>query len=194
MSILINKKQNKSFKEDKKGFTLIELLVSIAIFSIVVVIILGAVISIVDSNRKARSLMTVMNNLNFTVDSITRSFKTGDIDNPISGISNGYVESSNSKCLTTTEIDYDNTSQAVNVIPRYVRYCITNTGEITKNGIALTSPDIEIDFENSDFKLDSQYGPQPFLTILLEGEVRITDEIFSSFAIQTSVSQRKLVP
>ena len=45
---------------NKKGFTLIELMVSITIFSIVMLISVGALLSIIDANRKDQSLKSVM--------------------------------------------------------------------------------------------------------------------------------------
>jgi prepilin-type N-terminal cleavage/methylation domain-containing protein len=61
----------------KKGFTLIELLVSVAIFTIVMVVALGALLSVSESDRKAQTLKTVTNNLNFALDSMSRAIRTG---------------------------------------------------------------------------------------------------------------------
>lgn len=172
-----------------KGFTLIELLVSIALFSIVVVVVLGSIMTIIDSNKKARTLMTVMNNLNFSVDSITRSFKTGR---------NPYGIESGSNSFRTDEIDYDNYTSSSDFSTRQVEYFITTDsdgiGMITKNGERITSPDIDIDVNNSSFVVKHYNSPQPYLIILLSGEAKITDRIKSDFKIQTSVSQRKLEP
>lgn len=62
---------------NKKGFTLIELMVSITIFSIVMLISVGALLSIIDANRKAQSLKSVMNNLNFALESMSRNIRVG---------------------------------------------------------------------------------------------------------------------
>lgn len=173
MSIKINTKE-------KRGFTLIEMLVSIAIFALVLVVILGAIMSIVDANRKARTLMTVMNNLNFTVESMTRSFKTGQ-DSFVSG-----------DCFYTEEIDYGTTGDSYD--KRDVGYCIDD-GVITKSVdeapfSALTSPDIEI--TEGTFEIRDNDSIQPLLIINLQGEVVIASRIRSAFTIQTSVSQRRL--
>ena len=61
----------------KKGFTLIEILVSVAIFSFVVLIAVGSIISILDANRKAQSLSTIVNNLNIAFESMIRDMRTG---------------------------------------------------------------------------------------------------------------------
>ena len=61
----------------KRGFTLIELMVSVTIFVIVMVISLGSLLSISAAERKAEVLKTVMNNLNFGLESMSRAVRTG---------------------------------------------------------------------------------------------------------------------
>lgn len=180
--MLINKNKKEKFQQSK-GFTLIELLVSLALFSIVIVIILGAIISISDANKKARSLMTVMNNLNFAVDSMTRSFKTGS--NPNDDKISGYEE-----CFTTDEINYAELQDIENAPTRKVYYCWEQSdGAIYKivGGVAskLTSPDITI--EDATFHVSSG---QPLLFINLKGLAQVGPNIGSEFTIQTSVNQR----
>jgi prepilin-type N-terminal cleavage/methylation domain-containing protein len=61
----------------KKGFTLIEVLVAISIFAMVMLVATGAVFSIVEANRKTHSLKSVMTNLNFALESMTRDIRVG---------------------------------------------------------------------------------------------------------------------
>jgi prepilin-type N-terminal cleavage/methylation domain-containing protein len=60
-----------------KGFTLIEILVSVAIFAIVMVMALGALLAMSAADRKAESLKAALNNLNFALDSMSRDVRTG---------------------------------------------------------------------------------------------------------------------
>ncbi len=60
-----------------RGFTLIELMVSVAIFAVIMVISLGALLSISTADKKAENIASVMNNLNFAVESMTRNIRTG---------------------------------------------------------------------------------------------------------------------
>src|ERR1039458_2601710 len=55
------------------GFTLVEMMVSIAIFMVVAVVAVAALLKIVDANRKSQTLQDAVNNINFAMDSITRS-------------------------------------------------------------------------------------------------------------------------
>lgn len=189
MRLIKNKKQ--------KGFTLIEMMVSIALFTVVMTAALGSILTISDSNKKARSLMSVMTNLNFAVDSMVRSFKTGEIvpNSP-------FVTSvSGKECFHTNEIDYRDAGEGFEA--RKVEYCfVPGTGDmfgkITKeiidsgsSPVDLTPPDVDIQyvtFVGSDYNSQKQ----PMLTITVSGEVRVSPRITSDFSIQTSVSQRKL--
>ena len=54
------------------GFTLIEMIVSVAIFSLVVVVSTGAVFTIIRTNQKVQTIKTVMENLNFALESMNR--------------------------------------------------------------------------------------------------------------------------
>lgn len=61
----------------RRGFTIIEMMVAVALFAIVMIISVGALLSLVAANRKAQALQSVMNNLNVTIDSMVRSMREG---------------------------------------------------------------------------------------------------------------------
>lgn len=69
--------QNKINKKDFRGFTLVEVMVAVSIFTIVMVVALGAILAIVNANRKAQALHTVINNMNLAVETMTRDLRTG---------------------------------------------------------------------------------------------------------------------
>ena len=64
-------------KHTQAGFTLIEMLVSITLFAIVMVVCVGALLSLVGANKKAQALESVMNNLNISIDDMVRSVREG---------------------------------------------------------------------------------------------------------------------
>jgi prepilin-type N-terminal cleavage/methylation domain-containing protein len=66
-----------SSKKNQAGFTLIEMIVSLAIFSIIVTITIGALLVLIASNQKLRGEQSVMTNLAFAMDSMTREIRTG---------------------------------------------------------------------------------------------------------------------
>jgi prepilin-type N-terminal cleavage/methylation domain-containing protein len=67
----------KKINSKTKGFTLIEALVSLGLFSIVIVTASGVILSILNSNRKNQAISSVVNNLNYSVESMVRDIKTG---------------------------------------------------------------------------------------------------------------------
>ncbi|MDP3962578.1 MAG: type II secretion system protein [bacterium] len=60
-----------------RGFTLLEMIVSISIFTIVALVAVGSLLKVVDANKKAQSLKTSINNINFALDSISREMRVG---------------------------------------------------------------------------------------------------------------------
>src|SRR3989338_8582023 len=60
-----------------KGFSLIEIMVSLAIFSIVVLVATGALLSILNANKKTQALKAVVNNFNFALENMARNIRVG---------------------------------------------------------------------------------------------------------------------
>lgn len=70
------------------GFTLIEIIVSLAIFTIVAVVAVGAFLKVIDANKKSQSLKTATNNINFALESMTREMRVGSVYTCYTSISN----------------------------------------------------------------------------------------------------------
>jgi prepilin-type N-terminal cleavage/methylation domain-containing protein len=60
-----------------RGFTLVEMIVSVALFGIVMLVAVGALLSVVAANRQSQAIKTVINNLNFALESMSRNIRTG---------------------------------------------------------------------------------------------------------------------
>ena len=61
----------------KQGFTLVEMIVSLGVFSVVVTIAVGALLVLISSNEQLQKEQSVMTNLSFAIDSMTREIRTG---------------------------------------------------------------------------------------------------------------------
>ena len=68
---------SRRFASQSAGFTLVEMIVSLALFSVVVTITVGALLSLIGSNDQLRGQQAVMTNLAFALDSMTREIRTG---------------------------------------------------------------------------------------------------------------------
>lgn len=66
----------KSFRT-QLGFTLVEMIVALAVFSVVITIAVGALLSLIASNEQLQNEQSVMTNLSFALDSMAREIRTG---------------------------------------------------------------------------------------------------------------------
>jgi prepilin-type N-terminal cleavage/methylation domain-containing protein len=179
----------------KSGFTLIELLVSVAIFSVVLVIALGALLSMSEADRKAQSLKTIINNLNFSIESMARTIRTGydyHCGDPsqfdcLSGGTSFYFTGADGRPYT-----YKFETAQANLCGQSV----APTGCVLRSvaGSALmplTSPEVVMT-RVTFYVLGSVRNDtiQPRVTILMSGYVVFKDGQKSQFNIQTTVTQR----
>ena len=145
------------------GFTLIEMLVSIALFAIVMVVCVGALLALVSANKKAQALESVMNNLNISLDDMVRSMREGSEFNcGATGIPN-LSGGNNADCTNGSVIfsfapyGSDVTKVAQRTAYEYVHsapntICVTQTGAggcivRSENGgpfSSLTAPEVSI--------------------------------------------------
>jgi prepilin-type N-terminal cleavage/methylation domain-containing protein len=178
----------------RNGFTLIEMLVSTAIFTIVMVIALGALLALSESDRRAETIKAVVNNLNFALDAISRSVRTGTGyhcgsiaggDCAVSGGSSFYYTDSSGNFI---EYTFDNSSAtcgqtgAIGCIERSV-----SNGPLQP----ITAPEVVITKMNF-YLIGSTPGDvyQPKLTMELYGYVMGEQGRQVPFNLQTSVTQR----
>jgi prepilin-type N-terminal cleavage/methylation domain-containing protein len=61
----------------QNGFTLLEMLVSLAIFTVVAVFAVGALVRITGLNRRAQTLQSSMTNMSFALESMSREMRVG---------------------------------------------------------------------------------------------------------------------
>lgn len=61
----------------QRGFTLVEMIVSIGLFSIVMLVSVGAYLIIVSSDRRARTTNDLSTSLSFAIESMGRTIRTG---------------------------------------------------------------------------------------------------------------------
>jgi len=63
----------------RKGFTIVEMIVAFGIFSVIMAVSVGSLASLLEANHKARALKTVVNNLHFAFENISRNVRTGSL-------------------------------------------------------------------------------------------------------------------
>jgi len=185
----------------RSGFSLIELLVSVGLFAVVMVVSVGTLLALVDANQKAQTLKVVINNLNFTLDSMTRTIRTGHsyycgAANNINTLPTDAGTGTHNCPTGNTGISFiDDQRQRVGY--RYsggsIERKIIKTDGSTTGWIALTSSDITIEdarFYVTNVGRDDDL--QPIVTISIRGDAGLQDDTRSTFDIQSTVTQRVL--
>jgi prepilin-type N-terminal cleavage/methylation domain-containing protein len=173
--------------QKKKGFTLIELMVAVTIFSIVMVISMGAILTVVDGNKKNQTMQVAINNLNFAVESMTRSIKTG-YDYSVAG------DCRSISLYVSEDQDGDGDDDRVSYSLQEHGGGNDNEGlfidnEDTGYSGFITAPDLNI----IDLCFEEAVDLQPALTIVIRGETTGSKEgLKTAFNLYTSVTQRQV--
>jgi Tfp pilus assembly protein PilW len=184
-------------KELNRGFTLVEIMISTAIFVTIMVSAIGSLLVSSETNKKSEQLRLAMDNVNFAVESMTRTIRMGSeyscggdlsSSSPI-GCAQGddsiaFKPSPNMTWNRSTLISYGlyyNSDYDIYSLKR----CDSGSGRC----IPITSETVNIE----DLKFfvngvgDDQ--TQPSVLILIKGTAKV-GKSSSSFAIQTLASQR----
>lgn len=185
-------------------------MVSVAIFAVVMVIALGALLAISAADRKAETIGAVMNNLNFAVESMTRNIRTG-VDYHCGTTAGGDCTAGDvlfkftSAAGLATVYKYDTSASCgqTGAVKGCILRCTGGTCDSDNgtNYLPITAPEVIITNVNTsgsglEFYLrGSTLGSagdnvQPNVVITVTGYVAISDTQKSQFALQTSATQR----
>ncbi|MBI4155890.1 MAG: prepilin-type N-terminal cleavage/methylation domain-containing protein [Candidatus Zambryskibacteria bacterium] len=176
-----------------KGFSLIEIMVAVSIFSVVMVLSTGSILSVLDANRKSQTLRAVMDNLNSTMESMTRSIRFGQ----------NYHCGPGGAVPITTPQDCGNNNPSDTMAVLFNGLTTTyrlNSGRIEKSTNSadyypITSPDVTI--TNLAFRVfgSAPYSNgvnllQPQVIIVVSGFAGLKPTSQTTFTLETTVSQR----
>ncbi len=188
--------KNRSKISTIKGFTLIEMMVSVAIFVTVMTVAAGAIISIIDANRKSQSSKSVVDNMHFALEEMARNIRTGS---NYSCKLDATDDQEMNCAITGSEYFYFMTQKGTQLAYRF------NVGlssiEISYNRggswSRLTAPEVVVNnlrFYVSGAGLqapDAELQPRVFITVKGTSDPERL-KYKTSFNIQTSITQRNL--
>ena len=171
-----------SKQNTQRGFTLIEMIVSLSLFISVMTVAASSMLSIIDANRKSQATNTAVDNLNFVIDNMSRTLRTGKAWTVVQNGTNSTRVSFAPQGKSPTD--------PANITSYYLAggQIMTQVGGGTAE--ALTDPSLIVDVLN--FYLDSSTTAQPFLHVLLRAHVSDKAKYRSNVNISTSISQRTL--
>ncbi len=195
----------------QSGFTLVELMVSLSLFIIVVLALVGSLYTVNDASKRVQAMRTVMDNINFAMESMSRNIKTSEditcgseidgareVSCPIGISGAGTANISMHSTLGKSQIveyKFENGAIYKRNTPFLVVGDPTSGPGAPGSWIAITSPEISI--ENMRFYVSgASYtdGEQPSVIIKLEGVASVQGGTSVPFAIQTLLSQRTPEP
>jgi len=185
--------------QKNKGFTLIELMVSVTIFSIALVLAMGAVLTIIDLNRKIQAMSSVTNNVNFAMESLVRIIKSSEFI---------YDSTASDECpigetKTQVRLEYIDTYEIFPEIPGKIRKdvyyrhnctdgtlerALASSGGSPSNWNRITSND-DLNIRRIEFNVNNS-NTQQKIELLMDGLATVASET-SEFIIQTTATRRQ---
>jgi type II secretory pathway pseudopilin PulG len=163
-----------------KGFTLIEIMVATSIFMVVMLMAMGALVTTSHTAKKAQALRTAMDNVNFAMESMTRTLRMGQ------DYSGGGTYINFTPPVPSTAPPPAPGSSAFALSGGVLNRCDGGTC------IPMTSESVSIDYLQFYITgADPADYIQPSVYIALKGVVTVKGET-SQFALQTIVSQRSV--
>ncbi|MFA6251134.1 MAG: type II secretion system protein [Candidatus Paceibacterota bacterium] len=196
MGKLVLPKMNIKNKKQNNGFTLVELMVATFIFTAIMLASMGALLITMDSARKARGLRTAMDNINFTMESMTRSIRMGTNYVCVEGggevPGTGYLDPKDCEAGTLLSFvpqkadpkDPERISYKWDVDNHTLQRCESS------DCVEIVAPEVSIDKLNFFVRGSSLSDEvQANVYVIIKGQV-IIKGVATSFAIQTMASQR----
>ena len=171
------------------------MIVATALFSVVMLVSVTTLLSLVYANRKAHALQSVMNNLNITLDSMTRSIRMGT-DYRCGGSS-----PSNSDCPSGGQSLYFESryGDRSNTADDWAYWYDQNTKRIYKSeqggaaAVAITAPEVNIEsFTFYVVGTTQRDFVQPKVVITVKGVAGSQARTETTFSIQATAVQRSL--
>lgn len=185
--------------QTKNGFTLVEMTVSLGLFTIIMFIATSAFLSIVNTDRKARSVRIAADNLNIALEDMSRRIKTGH-DYACDDRASGTYDCPGG--VPSNMLSFDDQTSTPSVPVRIVYKRATGPtcgigydstqGCILRDDKLITSPEIDITglkFIVSGSDVGSADNQQPMVVIVIDGSLG-SGATESGFKIQTTVTQR----
>lgn len=186
-----------TYQEEERGFSLVEMVVAVALFAVIMLVAVGALLSLVNANRKARTLESVMNNLNISLDSMVRAMRMGSLYNCGGTL---IPDSAGADCPTGDDLfsfapyGSDPTEQNERTVYFFQDSRLYRSFDGGSNAIPITAPEIEIE-ELTFYVIGTRPGDivQPKVVVVVRGTAGAQEaKTRTTFYIQATAVQRSL--
>ncbi len=188
---MVQKKINKNMK----GFTLVEIMVSVSIFAVVMLMVSSSVYAVFDSNKKSQTLRSVMDNLNLSLEAMTRTIRFGkdyhcDINTGVQSSPRDCAGGASSIAIT----DFNGNRVVYKLVGTRIARTINGGADQYVTGT-------DVNISTTTFRVigSTPYSPstgtydlsQAKVIIVVDGYAGVKSTSRSNFVLQTTVSQRQ---
>lgn len=178
----------------QRGYTLLELIVSVGLFSVVMLVVMGAYVALISLDRQSRAQNQLAASLSFAVESMARNLRTGTQYD--CGAVGGTLNcTGNPGPDRMTFVDSQN--QTITYIKKNdgsIGQCIGTGSCLDANAVSLTDRRITISslqfFVRGVGTTGTDQYLQPTVTFSIKGTMVTDAGETTSFTIQTSATQR----
>jgi prepilin-type N-terminal cleavage/methylation domain-containing protein len=180
----------------QKGFTLVEMIVSLGIFTIVALVAVGALIKVMDANKKSIALKTAINNMNFTLESMSREMRVGsDYIEEYNDSTGWLISFKSSKPYPPAPADREcnlryaykyTTGSPGGSLQKSQQIDCDNSNDYLNDFYDLISPEVKI--TSSIVEVNNDY--QPYVSFFFKGYSGARAREQAEFTVQTLISQR----
>jgi prepilin-type N-terminal cleavage/methylation domain-containing protein len=165
-------------KNKKSGYTLIELIVAVGLFALVMMLVSGAYLMMISVTRQAQGLATGIDNLSFTLETMTRTIRTGT----------NYSCNGGWDCSGGTTFSVKNSSGTT------MTYTLSG-GAITQtqNGVTVILTDPSVNVTSLKFYVSGTpkgNSSEPHATITVSGTVSSGPGKTETFWVETGATMR----
>ncbi|MBI5045973.1 MAG: hypothetical protein HZC14_03180 [Candidatus Niyogibacteria bacterium] len=185
------KLRTKNYKlKPNSGFTLFEIIVAVGVFSMAISVILSAMLSMTEAQRKAITLQSAEDNLRFAIEAMSREIRTGntyDCNNAGNGMPSNCNGGGNSLAFVS--------AKGNRIIYRWNSLDYTIEKSVDDGGAyyPITSSDIKIEMLRFYVFGAGQDQEQPRVLISIRATAQdLKSKVQSQFNIQTTIAQREL--
>ena len=182
------------------GYTIIETMIAVSIFLVIVVTGMGALLNANLLHQKSRDVLSIMDNLSFIMEDVSKNLRTGYDYHCIDGTASGSITGTDTYSCPEGGAGISFKSAVDDSQWVYAIYGDGTIQKSTSGGapgtfVVLTSSEIEIDVDSGFSVFGAEPPPgnsmQPFVTIRLAGKITYKN-VVTPFSLQTSVSQRAI--
>lgn len=202
-------------EKEQHGFTLIEIIVALGLFAVVGVVAVGTIMRVVDANKKAQTLRLTVDNINFTLESMSRELRVGtsyhcrDDAADTGGLTDASTLSPQAcdvadrpqlVAFKSSRVDpIDTSCQLINVyrfrpdnVSSPTRYFVEKAEQSECNGALIFDPLISDEIVVLDYRLSVSEQAYPLLFLRIIGYSGKREIQRTSFDVQATISQRLL--